>query len=152
MVDIRALYGEVEERLDMDYVREVAHWTANCLRGLEAVGVVLQPGDGTRYDFVFTPAADLSRAPARVVDGQDWGNTIELGVSRVPGTALVSWIQSRGCGAFDFRSGGFEPVYLNEIFETTMGSACTLALLFNAIAEAWNNPPYALIDPNHEED
>jgi hypothetical protein len=137
-VNVEEVYAYVEGRLDMGYVRDVARYVAASLRGQgQPIGVAFQPGDGTRYDLLFTPIQALRFAPARVVDGNDWGLEAEFGISREPGTAVVVWGRN-GAAGFDFRTGGFEPVYLNEIFETTMGSACTITILFEAIAADFN--------------
>ncbi len=135
----REVYAFVEARLDMDYVRQTARHIAAALRGQgEPLGVVLQPGDGTRYDLAFLPLQNLRGAPGRVKDGQVWDSVPDFGSERAPGTALVTWYQQHAAGGFDFRSGGFEPIYLSERFDTTLGSASTIAILFNAVAETWN--------------
>lgn len=134
--NVREVFDFVKERLDEDYVRQTAGAVAAALRGQgEPIGVAFQPGDGTRYDLVFVPVQNLRHAPGRVKNGETWGAAPELGISREPGTALVSWPRHGAIG-LDLRTGGFEPVYLLELFDTTLGSACTLAILFEAIAEA----------------
>jgi hypothetical protein len=135
-VSVVETYQRVREELDLDYVEEVARAVAASLRRGEPLGVAFQPGDGTRYDLLFVPTQSLRHAAGRVVGGERWGAVTDFGISREPGTAFVAWYRSGGAG-FDFRSGGFEPVYLNEVFSTTMGSACALAILFNATAEAF---------------
>lgn len=135
--NVPEVYRWVEARLDMDYVREVAASVAAALREGVPIGAVLQPGDGTRYDFAFLPTQGLRHAPARVVRGESWGNVTDFGISRDPGTALVSWYR-HGAAGFDLRSGGFEPLYLDECFaDCGLGSACTVALFFNAVADVF---------------
>lgn len=135
-IDMRQLYAMVEAELDGEYVRDVALWVARSLRVGLPIGAAFQPGDGTRYDLVFLPVQGLQHAPGRVVRGEPWPAETDFGISREPGTAFVAWYRN-GSSGFDFRSGGFEPIYLGEIFDTTAGSACTIAVLFNAIADAF---------------
>lgn len=140
-LDVCEVYAFVEARLEMDYVRETALWVARSLRaGGPALEVCLQPGDGTRYDLAFVPLQALGTAPPRVKDGKAWDAQCAFGVDRQRGTALVVW-PGHGAAGLDLRSGGFEPVYLQELYDTTLGSACALALLFNAVGDAFRPDP-----------
>lgn len=137
-MDAQEVYDYVLGRLDMAYVRQTAEYVAAALRGRgEALGVAFQPGDGTRYDLAFVPIQYLRHAPGRIVRGELWPERTEFGISRVPGTAIVVYHQQGRAAGLDLRTGGFAPVYLAELYGTGQGSACTLAILFNTIAEVW---------------
>lgn len=137
MTDIQEVYRFTRERLDAEYVVTTAAWVANCLRAREPVGVAFQPGDGTRYDLAFFPTG-IGHAPGRRVDGEDWGTETSWGVDVAPGTAIVAYQQHGRCVALDFRSPGFEPVYIAELFDVGLASACALTILFNGIAGAFD--------------
>lgn len=56
----------VEGRLDAPYVASTAAAVADALARRVPMEVCFQPGDGTRYDLVFTPVLALESAPPRV--------------------------------------------------------------------------------------
>lgn len=130
---------QVEQRLDMRYVKHVAASVARCLRDGAPIEVAFQPGDGTRYDLVFVPVQSLRVAPAmRTSSGSGtvgWDSRCALGVSRHVGAAVVAWID-HGVVGLDLSCGGFVAEALANLYRTTVPSGAALAILFEQIAKA----------------
>jgi hypothetical protein len=130
----------IERELDMPYVGRVAAAVASALRADTVIAANWQPGDGTCYRLVFVPIENLPHAPPRIAPlGDDevpraWDERCSFGLSREPGKALVTWVDN-GASGFDLSCGGFVGGYVAKCFRTTEGSGVALALLFNLIAE-----------------
>lgn len=122
----------VEQRLDMDYTRDVAAAIGGALRAGQTIGANWQPGDGTSYRLVFVPAPALL-APPRVKDGKEWERQPMTDPAR---STIVAWL-GHGAHELDLRSGGFVGPYLCELFGCAGGSGAALSILLDAVAAAF---------------
>lgn len=136
--------GLVDAALDFDYIRETAAFVAAALADNRVCEANYQPGDGTRYPLVFVPLASVLSAPARIVNGRDWGTRAINGVAMDEvgrydhGWALVSLVGSESYPIrLSDRTLALTSSYVAEKWNQTGVGSASLAILLRSIAEEW---------------
>lgn len=152
--DAERKQGWVDPELDFEYIDRVAEDTAVILSRMirASAEICYQPGDGTRYPLVIMPLQNLYATNPRVVDGASWGRHAVSGIhNRDIGKAvnddldgedhygeegfLISWVE-HSCYPVRLRRRvpDLAADYVAEHWKTSTTSACSLAILFRAIA------------------
>ncbi len=77
--------NDLLERLDLGYIRRIGTHAGVRLREGQVVAMDYQPGNGTRYELVFTPLSALNPVG-------EYGERVPTGMAGDPSGVIVSYL------------------------------------------------------------